>query len=308
MSFLKKFSDHVTKKGTIRKYLHDRLGFVDEPRSRWNLHASDLTKEDYEFCPRERALQLYTGHKGKGHYVNACLSYTFMLGHYMAEMLIHEVLVDIVVGDWKCTHCGGMERFCKKPKAPCKTCGGRHWKYEEVRVKCKDTGVSCGLDVLVKMPTRPKLTLLELKSISKDEWPKLKAPMSEHRLRTNLYLSTIARSEYANQIDCDNSLVVYMIKGYGAQDPTLKNDGIMDQHTPFKEFEVIRKEEDVVGYFEQAKKAHEYMNTGKMPEGICEVVDCKRATKCSMRKQCFSGDYKAGAYFPLEKSDESDGT
>lgn len=303
-SFLKKFSDHVTKSGTVRKFLHDRMGGMDEPRSRMNIHASDLTKDDYEFCPRERALQLLTGHKGKANYINTCLQYTFDLGNHMATMMIDKYLVEIAVGDWKCTHCGNMERFCKRPKVGCHNCGGRRWEYHEVRVKCPQSGVSCGLDVLIKLPNRPKLTLLELKTMEKDGWGKLKAPMAEHRIRTNLYMNTIARSELSHQIDTENSIVLYMIKGYGGGDITLKNDGIMDQMTPFKEYEVTRNKECSDIHFEKASAVTQYLLTGKMPEGICEVFDCKRATACTMKKQCFSGEYKHGNLYPLEKTDD----
>lgn len=301
MNFMKKLSDHVNNAGTLRAYLHDQMAGYDEPRSRLITHASDLTNDEVEFCPRERALQLYTGSKSKGRYIDPCLTYTFAMGHYMAEMLIEEWLGDIVVGDWVCTHCKMALVFSKRPKVACKNCGGTHWKYKEIRVKDETTGVSCGLDLLVKLPNRPKLQLIEIKTMIKDQWKALKAPLAEHRLRTNLYLRVASGSDYRNQIDTKQGILFYMIKGYGGSvDEDLSKEGITDKMTPFKEFVVTRNDEDTEIYFKKGRAVQVYKDTGVAPEGVCETYDCKRAKSCEMRAKCFSGDFKSGGLFPLD--------
>lgn len=298
-AWMKTHAQLSQKHGSLRKYLHDRISRVEPPRSRMVVHASDLTKEDYEFCPRERVLQLLLGEKGKDEYLNTCLAFTFSMGHAIAEVLIHGHLLDIAVGNWKCPHCGNVVKFSLHPKTGCPECGHRKLNYEEVRIKCKSSGASCGIDLFVKLPGRPKLQLVELKTMEKDGFKDLKSPLSEHRIRTSLYLRMVADSDYAHLVDSEEGIVLYVIKGFGASDPSLAGDGVHEKLSPFKEFVVGRDDATVEPYLASAKPVKTFHETGEIPEGICEVYDCKRALKCSTRTRCFSGDFKAGSIMPL---------
>ena len=194
---------------------------------------------------------------------------------------------------WKCIACGTLHEFQTKPVA-CKTCGVKRFDPIEVRFESAVTGASCGVDMLLAMG-ETKLRPVELKTIDKEEFKQLKAPLAEHKWRTNLYLRIIDECEHhwSNMVNTKQATILYISKGgFGTLDPELKKWGLSDQFSPFKEFTIHRDDSLTEGICKRAKVVTDFRKgLVGMPCGICTTAMDKRAKTCGFRGACFSGDY-----------------
>lgn len=295
MKFLKK-KDLFGKIPPISGMLHKHLATQDPPRPIKNMHASDLTKEDEVYCPREKALMMKTLKKGKSFDLTTSLAVTFQIGRDLQDQVAHWLAdVGIVWGDWKCLGCNQLHTFCQRPMQ-CK-CGCENFKPEEMRFKSKEAGISCGVDLMVKFPQRTKLTPIEIKTIDKDQFKKLAMPLAEHRHRTTLYLRIIADSDHpaAAMTDTSEGIVFYVSKGgYGCAQDWLKGSLIYESFSPFKEYRVTRNDDSVQEVWDNGVGLFNYIQNGVFPKGICPSSLSKRAKECHVSGPCFSGKYPAG--------------
>lgn len=292
MKFLK--TAKQLKSGSLRAVLHNRMGYSDPPRPRLHIHASELTRSGKdEFCPRYWAMLDIDKQKGAPFSVDVCLDYTFTLGNVVADALIEKHLRDIAVGDWRCLYCDHLHEFTTRPDT-CH-CGCRHFKYVECRFK-DPSGASCGIDLMIRLPGSDKLTIVELKSMEKNMFRDLKAPLVEHRERTNLYLSIIERSNdpRASYIDTEVGRVFYMIKGHGAKDTTLMSEGIHGVLSPFKEYKVKHNPKHSVTYLHRAHQYNQFRSTGLLPDRIRDTHTDERCKACPKAKKCWSDEYPPG--------------
>ena len=277
---------------SLKRLLHFRLSKWAKQRSHKTLHASDLTQED-EFCPREFALLDVTKKKPKDEFHSTALATTFADGHDKSKRLREDWLDGLAVGDWKCKACGDEVLFSTRPK----TTAADHrciWQYNEIPFVSSVTDVSCSPDILVKLPGREKLVVVEVKILDKDYFRDLKAPMAEHRWRTNLYLRVISESTHPQKdlIDTQSGVVLYIGRCFGLKDTEVKSWGIKDApFSPFKEYNVERNDADTV-YISNKALALKVARAGaKTPCGICPSVLAQRAQKCPVVKECFSGNF-----------------
>lgn len=299
MKFLKKLSEQASFV-SLKALLLRNLTRNDPPRSLARIHMSDLTNNENEYCPREVILLQKLGLNRKSKYLPASLSYTFDEGRDKQSRLNNDWLVNEMVGDWKCSSCGDVRSFCKKPKGACPdTMTSKfkcNWVYEECRFQHVPSKASGGIDGLVDFK-KGKLRLIECKIMSKDEFKALVAPLAEHKLRTQAYLRAVAESDHLckDHVELSEAHIIYMIRGYGCKD----EDGDM---TPFKEYTVQRDDARVDYLFARAHavtacrttladKTKEGVASYRMPGGVCSNAMCKRAAKCSVSKECFSGKY-----------------
>lgn len=294
----------MTKTVSIKLLLHQRLHGWETARDHATIHASELMKP-LEFCPREFALLDLTNRKGKDQFIGTAMAVTFRHGRNVEKAIRDEWLRDIAVGYWKCGVCqylnvDGQSRplFGKAPKIKCPKCGwGHQWQYEEVRFKSSDSGISGGIDVLLDVGA-PKLMLTEIKTLDKDEFKALKAPLAEHRFRTSLYLRLTEESMLleAAKVNIREARLLYVSKSYGFKDETIREAGIKDSGiSPFKEFTI--KRDDTLSETPIAK-ASALNNFRKNPSagtpcGICVNGLTKRAQQCSAIAACFSGKFPA---------------
>lgn len=281
---------------SIKNMIHKRLAGWEKPRSYGTLHASDLMRE-LEFCPREQALISLGAAKKRDNFVGTSLRITFAHGRDMEKRLRNEWLRDVMVGYWKCGVCGHIHpTFGKVPKINCPKCGwGHQWTYEEVRFHSPISGVSGGIDGLVDVG-RDKLRILEIKSIDKDAFKKLVAPMAEHKFRTSLYLQLAEESNLggSNRVDTTIAHLLYVSKSFGFADPSLKEAGISDSpFSPFKEFLIPRDDSLISTLVSRARVYTVWKTQGAtgLPCGVCSNGLTQRAQKCSAVSSCFSGKY-----------------
>lgn len=285
-------------KESLKYHLHKTLAGYRPGRSKKYIHASELTRADQPFCAREWALHGLLDVKVENEWLGACERFTFRMGH-MIQDLVTEVAIDagIAVGDWECEVCGKVLLFSKPPKG-CTECNAKKkfMKYREIRMSSSVTGASAGLDLLVDLDTG-KHKIVEIKSILQDKFKMLVMPLAEHTWRTRLYLKIAAEcgSDLADRIDTDSALVLYVCKqGWGESDQSVKQYDFSDKpFTQFKEFVVVRNDEEVKTLSENAKALFSYRNEGgPLPSGVCPTQFVKRAQLCPVAQACFSGEYK----------------
>lgn len=302
LSFIKAVP--VKKSPGLRKLLHKQLAGPEVGRSFKNLHASDVTHPDYQFCARERAYVHQLNKQPKVGFLSTSENVTYDIGRFVEQKVIDTLAeAGMAVGDWKCLHCGKTAKFCKRP-FKCDGCGHPHLKYVELRAKSDVTGVSCGLDVLVHFPGTAKHRVVEIKSIDKDQFKTLVAPLAEHEQRTKLYLKCVAESSqpWAETIYTDYGYVLYVSKGgYGTQCEEIAMWEFKDApFSPFKDYVVQRDDEGLkvvlahVLLFQEWYAAWKAGEEPELPERLCSSSLDKRAKKCSCLSPCFIKPIKFG--------------
>jgi hypothetical protein len=290
--FAKKMGDLIPA-NSLKYLLHSHLSGPQPGRPLKNVHASSLTKPE-GFCPRYYALHDVTQVKVGQEWLSTSESVTYGIGNDLQDSLVHTFAdMGLAIGHWKCLACDKVQEFCKRP-AKCPKCGCRGFKPQEVRFESAVSGASCGVDMLLSLKT-PKLIPVEIKTMDKEQFKGLVAPLSEHRLRTNLYLRIIGESghSWSNLVSSQKAKLLYTTKGgYGCADPELKKWGLSDQYSPFKEFDISRADAQTEEQTKRAKVVKDFRE-GKieMPCGICSTATAQRAKSCSIRKICFSGDH-----------------
>ena len=288
---LQTYKEYQSEKGP--KYLlHHNLSDLDPPRDVDLLHASELTYPDKKFCPRERAFLLKYGDNRPDQFLGTALSITFQVGRWYEHMVRSEWLRKYAFGPWQCNICGNTTPYQMAPKK-CTECGAKgHMDYVEPRIWNPEYEVGCGIDFLFVNGGRIRMT--ELKSMEKVMFKDIKAPIAEHRIRTQLYMFLIAGSDWMDQawtIDLDFSYLLYMSKGHGATDYKRERKDIIDSSiSPFKEFVIEpTKRKTLKPYLDDALAVKKFRHEGVMPpRTVCPTINCTRAEQCTYRKECFS--------------------
>ena len=201
------------------------------------------------------------------------------------------------MGDWVCTVCKTPYKYFSsiqedKGEHLCQKCNDyRPITYKEVIFSHPTLKINCGIDFIVDVGEN-KLKIVELKSIKAPSFNVLSKPLAEHKLRTNLYLNVIhdCNDHKSKRIDTEESIILYVCKGYGISDNEAIQSGIDDiPFTPFKEFRIKRElNEDIINIYKNAEHIDISLNGGELPPKICEGKLCKRAQKCAVVNECFS--------------------
>lgn len=297
---------------SVKRELHLRVPRVEEPRPHFPLRASDLLSDQYTFCPREHALMDIGVAKKKSKFVGTAQQLTYNHGRFMEDQIRNDLLRDLAVGFWVCGVCGQNHKtFGPAPKIKCPSCGwGTQWRYDEPRFEDPETGVSGGIDLLLKTKG-PKLMLVEIKTMAPEKFKDLEAPLAEHRMRTCLYLrlANTSKLEHSDRVNQSEARILYAMKAYGVKDPTLSEQGIKDiGFTPFKEFTIERNDSILNTPLARAKVLKVWRDTKQgMPCGICPNGLTKRAQECSAVGACFSGKYQSTLTWPENGSPKHPG-
>lgn len=278
----------VLKQIGLVDLLNSSLGGYKKDRSHKKVHASDITNEYKSFCPREYALLDTTKTPRADRYIGTAMQVAFDNGEDLHDRVRDDWLRTYAVGDWRCPHCNHKVIFSKAPKVPCPKCGDKNWRYSEVVFDVPTFGISGSIDFIVDLG-RGKHSIVEIKSMDKDQFNELAAPLSEHRIRTCLYLHMIKEhGGYAGRIDTEKAYILYVSKGFGVKHAD------MGKVLPFKEFQISSGAANIDVILKPAldlKVWREKEVKDSYPKGVCSTVVCSRAKQCSVSKQCFSGVY-----------------
>lgn len=272
--------------------LSHALGGYEPARGFHRIHASALTGEP-EFCPREAALCLQTDTKRPDVYISAAMRVAFDNGNAVHDLVRSVWLRDIAVGNWKCATCGNLRKFERYPKNSCDSCGTKNWLYKEVELTHKTAGYTGSIDLIVDLGMG-LLKMVEIKTIDKDQFADLLAPLAEHRVRTSLYLDLIRNStqdHHTSQIDPTSAKILYVSKGFGKK-------AFNGEILPFREFDVVYAPKSIEPYLKRAEAVLLYKELGVMPKGICKTSFDSRAQKCCVLKHCWGNKYVAGSKHP----------
>lgn len=289
LKFLKRLQDDHLSQRSLVELLHTRLAGKREARSHKVVHVSTVTDSELGFCPRQFALLDVLEQKLPPEHINAALQVAFDNGEALHDLCRNKWLRNDVIGMWKCKQCKDVRHFSKLPAAKGPSCA-HEWVYYEEKFVDPASGISGSIDFFVDMGNK-KLTIVEAKSIDKDQFSKLAGPMAKHRIRSQVYLALIDRAapkEVKEQIDLSHARILYISKGFG------KMNADHGKVLPFKEFSVQRNDEAVEQYFELGQHVQVFRKGGPMPKVICVNHMDKRAQPCPVAKQCFSGKYPAG--------------
>ncbi len=277
------------------KYLlHEELSISDKPRSLSVLHASELTKESPVFCARERAFHERDGDRRADDFLGTATNITYQWGRWIEHQVRNSWLRKFAIGHWSCTQCEHEHRYQTVPKS-CEGCGasGCLLEYIEPRATCEKYGTSCGLDLLLWRNSM--VTIIEIKSIDKDQFKDLKAPFSEHSRRTKLYIDLLAQSEWTKfdvKLNLDYAYVLYVCKAFGYKDDYEGREGVQDtMFSPFKEYQVkaASKKSELKIIYDRANEVRKFKKSGALPKRhVCPSPMCRRAEKCEYRKECFT--------------------
>lgn len=284
----------TTEAGSLRVALHQHLRRMDYPRDARNFHASDITREDPEYCPREAAIRVLQKVDIPPTKVTTSMAVTWDWGR-LVEARVRDWFADMgmTVGDWECRHepCKRRFKWQKRPKL-CHGCGGRSFEYLERRVISAVSGISCGVDLLLDYG-EARLRAVEIKSIDKEKFADLKLAKSEHRARTQVYLRCMAESEDKiwGRVNQQRARVLYVTKGgYGTKDAEMSNWDFADGgFSPFKEFVIERDDAAVEHLIQKAMAAREGMRGGELPDRLPECksgMASKRASACPVNGRC----------------------
>lgn len=275
--------------GSLRDLLHGHINRKDEQRPPWNLHASDITKED-GFCGRYPLLMKMHNIPLPSQNVTTSMAVTWEWGRLVERRVIDWFAeMGLAHGDWLCEHtgCGHTAAWRTKPPA-CGKCGGKRFRYIEPRAKSEWSGANSGLDMLVRMPGRPLLVFTEIKSIDAEKFKELLAPIAEHRVRTMLSLRNIAESDDPKLKEVDNQVAftLYVSKGgYGT-----KTANVEGGFTPFREYQITRNDAAIEHYAKNARAAYLALKgEGPMPDRLCKHYTDKKAQRCPAMAECWKG-------------------
>ena len=254
------------------------------------IHASDITNPT--FCPREVALLDITKKPPKGQYIPTALAVTFEMGKVVENLVRSEWLGGITFGDWKCLVCGKKYQNLYKPES----CSSKDCdlKYVEPVFYSNTLGVSGSIDALMKLgPASGKLTTVEIKTVAAEEFAKIEAPLSEHRLRTSLYLQIIETSDHPlkHLIDTNAALILYVSRGHGKKNET------HNEILPFKEFEIHRDDSSVGPYVNKALTLKKWRMAYIIPSGVCTSNVDSRMKSCPVAGECTMGAYPSQTVF-----------
>ena len=291
-------SDENEAEDLLSYHLHRLMARVQPGRYFENIHASSVTKEGY--CPREAALHIELKKAPPVERISTVNEMVWAQGRLVAQHVI-DWLIDggLALSNWRCRSCGATQTLLPKRPEGCPSCHEvRTMHYEEIRFRSQVSGIGGGIDLLVKLPNREKLLMVELKTDDKERFKKLLAPRAEHRERTQLYLRCAAESDspWRHLVDHNEARVLYISKGgWGEKSSKPSQWGLNDMPwTPFKEYRVTRDDAATEKYVELASPLWKYVQTGTMPAGVCPSAISNRAQNCPVRDACFSGKFTAG--------------
>lgn len=292
LTFAKKAKDFLPVK-SLKFMLHEHLCGKEPGRTIKNIHASDLTKPE-GMCPRYYALHDVTETDQKDEWLTTSEQVTFHIGRVLQDAVVNWFAdMGKAIGHWQCLGCGHLHEFQLRP-TKCETCEGSSFVPKEVRFVSAVTGASCGVDMLLSLG-QDTLTPVELKTMDKDQFAALVAPLSEHRLRTNLYLRIIAESDqpWSEKVNTKTAKIMYITKGgYGSTDPELAKWGNKEKFSPFKEYDVERSDKATDAIMLRAKVVKDFRDGQVgMPTGVCPTALSKRAVYCSKKHPCWSGQF-----------------
>ena len=245
-------------------------------------------------CLREIIL----GHKlgmRKYEYVDANGSVIFDIGNELHRVVQNHsrYLGDKIYGRWKCLACNTILNKQLMPKPPeCTVCGANHnaIQYEEKFLYIK--WLTAHPDAYVMSPTTKKhLIVGEIKTIDKDAFKDLVAPIADHVYQVNGYMllsEIISKQEHWEiPFNSDEAYIYYFSKGHAGR-----------QNYPVKIFTIKKQKaivEDIIARVKLYRESYDpkTKTIKSLPDPVSACLGAKwsnyRAINCNVKPYCVAG-------------------
>jgi hypothetical protein len=187
----------------------------------------------------------------------------------------------LVYGKWRCS-CGSLrvEEPCELSRVDssvtCEVCEGPADTYEEIDVRDEKLKIVGHPDVVLWLPELFSYYVVEIKSISPDQYKELVRPKPEHVLQVLFYWYLMALNGFSM---VDQVSILYVTKGF-----TFRGD-------PYKEFKVCVRTElsKLDDFLQEAKQIADAKAGGAFPPRlICASRLSPDAKVCEAASLCFS--------------------
>lgn len=244
------------------------------------LRASGL----YQSCVRKHVIGTLTNavekrYQGMGERI------TFGIGnalHYWIQNT-PELLGGKIVGWWKCLACGDVSVFGARPTDPCAVCNANSaaFSYHEHEVGTRGKYRCSGHPDGFIQTSTDEVRLVELKSISADQFKVLSTPKVEHSWQLQYYMAACRRDNTLPvKVDGNVGYILYMSKG------------VMQHGLPLKMF-VEQRNQRIIDAIKNKLIAY---HRGVYGKGLPQAAsDCARsgfssykARQCPVRSECVS--------------------
>lgn len=276
-------------------FLHWLVHGKTEPPRAPGLHCSSLWKT----CPRVPLLEARYREYLKVEKDTAGQRLTYDVGHALHDMMQNTFMGPFgrLWGNWKClscqdvTHEGTMPQACPRCDVPwrCEEDGVQNIVYAELFVS-DDILKYCGHCDGIMLSREGNKFVFEFKTISKSQFPKLRAAKHEHVVQVHAYM---------NALGLRDAVVLYLDKGSQADWKKLPDGTWVSPNPHVKAFH-IKWDDDLWATMqsriqdyhkatERAKKLPtveiEHVNEFHR---ICTHTGCDLAADCGVRDYCFA--------------------
>lgn len=273
--FVKSAAELESSQPPIDSLVYNRLMRTERDRDCDPIHASDLTKKD--FCAREIWLRRHHEILGRERFIPAQLGWAFKFGDFLNDVLTNDILRDTIYGEWECDRC--HHRYVGMAKDKCTKCANGRYKYREIVMTDAGLRVISSKDLF--LAHNNALLMHEIKSMDKDEFRNIKAPLPEHQERTHLYMYLVRRNiaQYKaleKFLDRNYFYISYFCKCVGLKH---KDTGKV---TPVRTFKLKYDPKIAAPFVERAR-----LVAGKtIPPPISEKRAHKHCRECTAKQLC----------------------
>lgn len=275
-------------KGLIADTLNTKTRRVERQKSDQDhiplIHVSSLIKSDKSnfFCPREFVLRYMERTHDAGEGIPPKFELLWGVGHFYGDYIVRKFLhrnpewAKYAWGDWTCV-CkdSRRERTTLPLGETCAKCGHPIDIYNEVDLFNPAKTVIGHADLIFCV--NDHYYIYEFKSIERADivFTDIKEPLGDHLAQASHYY--------------------YMLRGEGKK--VAKSirfvyvDRSMEElykRAPFIEVEANAiPARRLANFYLRAKTVHYSIEKGKLPERLCDSIDCYRAKTCSRAISCF---------------------
>lgn len=250
---------------------------VRPPRNNDNIHVSDLIHR----CVRRILLMERMGVNPPAERLSEGQSVTFAIGEalhaYVVDKFTHGH-PDKVYARWSCA-CGGTSKkglLSKVGKMVCEDCGTHLTKHNEVSFVHPDYPLTGSPDLILRLDEYGAYYLVELKSISGNQYKELVRPVPDHIIQIVFYWQILKARGWRL---VDKVSILYINKEFSFK-------------MPYKEFLIDPQEPGLLDPYMEDLEAVKIARAGGElpPRTFCANIDSPDAKKCPVSVACFGSD------------------
>ena len=239
----------------------------------------------------------------KSDFIDANLNVIFDIGHGLHWRVQNsdKYFKDMKYGYWRCVNCGKIynDKLQMRPRI-CRNCNS-YPTFEYIEVDLQLKGITGHIDLLLKIPNKEVLRVMDIKTMKRDQYLELAAPVPDHTYQVTGYVFIADRMHQSNPwpmpVDTKKAYICYVCKEHAGRSVF-----------PLKIFPITPEE----FYFQDIENkiftfTNMYDSATNKVYGLPPPIDeCKNMRWASYRaKQCPAKDYCRGYYAKYEKGESN---